>query len=292
MQHSQLVLIVKIILCMFFWGGTFIAGKIAAEYAPPALIGLLRFIISTLMLFMFMQSRKQSMKITRKQFWGLCILGLSGILGYNLFFFLGLQTIPASRAALIVANNPLLIAIGAVIFLKEKLSIIQCFGILISICGAVTIISNGNIREIFSSLSPGDFAIFGCVITWAIYSLAGKVLLQGLTPLATVTWACGLGTIFFIPFTIYQSDLSLVFDLPLTLWLCTFYLGAFGSAIGFVWFYEAIKGLGAAKAGVFISFVPIFGVMLGALILDESITKAMLVGGALTIIGVYLTNKK
>ncbi len=289
---SQIILVIKMILCALFWGGTFIAGKIAAPYISPAFIGFMRFLIASLVLFLVLQTKGGLPHLDKKQFCGITILALTGILAYNLFFFLGLQTVPAARASLIVANNPLLIALGAALFLKEKLSALQLLGISISICGAITIISNGNVLEVLSSFSYGDFAILGCVISWAIYSLVGKIILRGMTPLVAVTWACIIGTIFFAPFAFFMTDLSSIPSLSFDFWLCTIYLGVFGSAFGFVWFYDAIKGLGATKASVFINFVPVFGVLLSGIFLKEPITLAMLIGGMFTIVGVYLTNKK
>ena len=75
-------------------------------------------------------------------------------------------------------------------------------------------------------------------------------------------------------------------------WLCILYLGVFGTVIGFVWYYQGVERLGPTKAGLFINFVPVFGVLSAFLILGESITLSLATGAALVISGVYLTNKK
>ncbi len=294
-KPQKFSLIIKMLLCALFWGGTFIAGKIAATYASPPFLGLLRFFFASLLLIaylLFTNNIKAMFVLTKKQFIGVTILALSGIWAYNLFFFYGLQTVPAARASLIVANNPLLIALGAALFLKEKLTPLKFLGILTSICGASIIISNGDIMAVLSSFTQGDIAILFCVVTWAIYSLVGKVVLKSLTPLIAVTWACIIGTLLFIPFALNEETMQNLPSFPLELWLCALYLGLFGSALGFVFFYQAVKGLGATKSGVFINFVPVFGVVLSAIFLNEDISPAMIFGGMFTILGVYLTNKK
>ncbi len=291
-QISPTILYIKMIVCALFWGGTFVVGKIVTPYASPPLLGFLRFLIASLALFIYLSMKGNIRMLSLKEFLGISILSMTGILAYNLFFFWGLQTIPAAKASLIVANNPLMIALGAAIFLKEKLTPLKTLGIIISIFGASTIISNGNVLEIFTSFSSGDLAIFGCVLSWATYSLVGKVLLKTLSPLEAVAWACAIGTIMFIPFGVDKNIIDTIFDLPMLVWLSVFYLGIFGSALGFVFFYEAVKGLGATKSGVFINFVPVFGVLLSALFLGERISSAMLLGGMFTVCGVYLTNKK
>jgi drug/metabolite transporter (DMT)-like permease len=71
-----------------------------------------------------------------------------------------------------------------------------------------------------------------------------------------------------------------------------FYLGFFGTVIGFVWYYEGIKKIGPMKASLFINFVPISAVVMAFFILDEPITLSLLIGTLLVCSGVYLTNKR
>ena len=69
------------------------------------------------------------------------------------------------------------------------------------------------------------------------------------------------------------------------------YLGAVGTVIGFVWYYEGVKAIGPARTAVFNNLVPVFGIGLGALMLGEPILISMVVGGILVITGVLLTNR-
>jgi drug/metabolite transporter (DMT)-like permease len=71
-----------------------------------------------------------------------------------------------------------------------------------------------------------------------------------------------------------------------------FYLGFFGTVIGFVWYYEGIKKIGPMKASLFINFVPISAVVMAFFILDEPITLSLFIGTLLVCSGVYLTNKR
>ncbi len=296
LRPSTLSLVIKMILCAIFWGGTFIAGRISAPYADPALIGFFRFLCASLVLLCFTLSKHLFLIPTKKQFLGIILLASTGILTYNLCFFLGLQTVPANRASLIIANNPLAIALGAAIFLKEKLTIKQLFGVVLSILGASIIISKGDLLSLFNSFSQGDLIILGCVASWTIYSLLGKVVINTLPALITVTWTCIIGSFMFLPLAFPDFSLSVEyitqFSYPFKFWLSVFYLGFFGTALGFVWFYDAVKYLGAAKAAVFINIVPISGVILSALILNEPITLSILIGGIFTLTGVYIASKK
>jgi len=70
-----------------------------------------------------------------------------------------------------------------------------------------------------------------------------------------------------------------------------FYLGVFGTAVGFVWYYQGVSRIGAAKTVIFNNLVPVFGVLLGWLLLGEQLTPSLIVGGLLAITGVFLVNR-
>jgi drug/metabolite transporter (DMT)-like permease len=69
-----------------------------------------------------------------------------------------------------------------------------------------------------------------------------------------------------------------------------FYLGFFGTVLGFVWYYEGIKKIGPTKAGLFINIVPLSAVALAYFVLNEPLTLSLLVGTILVSSGIYLTN--
>ena len=95
----------KLILTTIIWGGTFIAGRIAVQDMGVFSIAFLRFAIATLLLLGISAYQGHIQKLTPKEWLGIVLLGLSGILAYNAFFLGGLKLLPASRASLIVADR-------------------------------------------------------------------------------------------------------------------------------------------------------------------------------------------
>jgi drug/metabolite transporter (DMT)-like permease len=69
-----------------------------------------------------------------------------------------------------------------------------------------------------------------------------------------------------------------------------FYLGFFGTVLGFLWYYEGIKKIGVAKASQFINLVPVTAILLAFFLLHEPITPPLAAGVALVIFGIYMTN--
>jgi drug/metabolite transporter (DMT)-like permease len=130
------------------------------------------------------------------------------------------------------------------------------------------------------------------VLSWAAFSLIGKTILKGLSPLSAITYSTLAGTaLLFVP-AYLNGLLQNVWHYPLEAWLGVFYLGFFGTVVGFVWYYEGIRSIGPTKASLFINFVPISAVILAFIVLKEPLTKSLLTGTVLVSLGVYLTHIK
>ena len=111
----------------------------------------------------------------------------------------------------------------------------------------------------------------GCVASWVAYSLIGKTAMKNMSPLPAVTYACVIGAAcLFFP-ALHEDIARNVRHYSASVWLGVSYLGFFGSAIGFIWYYEGIKAIGPSRAGVFISLVPVSAILLASLILKEVI---------------------
>lgn len=282
----------KLILTAFLWGGTFIAGKGLAGKVDPYSAAFLRFAIaSVFLIFLTRKAEGRLPKINGKQAMNILFLGLTGIFAYNILFFTGLSLINANRASLIIATNPIFISLFSVLLFKDKLSFLKLTGLVLSVSGALVVISSGDISNIFNTgIGRGELAIFGCVISWVSYSLMGKPLMQTLSPMAAVCYSAVAGTLMLFFPALAHGLFSNIPTYGFMEWVDLFYLGFFGTVLGFFWYYEGIQKIGPMKAGVFINFVPVSAILLSYFILNEPVTRELLVGAVLVIAGVYLTN--
>ena len=69
------------------------------------------------------------------------------------------------------------------------------------------------------------------------------------------------------------------------------YLGVIGTAVAFVWYYQALQRFGAARTVIFNNLVPVFGAALGVLLLDEPLLPSMIVGGLVAVAGVMMVTR-
>jgi len=283
----------KLLLTALSWGGTFVAGRLVTQNVGPYSIAFLRFTIASILLLLLTWRIEGKLpKLKKSQIMPVILLGITGIFIYNVMFFKGLKIIEAGRASLIIATCPIFITICSTIFLKEKISPVKALGIVISVCGAIIVISKGNINRIFEGgLSLGEFYIFCCVLSWVAYSLIGKAVMNNLSPLASVSYSSVVGTVALAVPAFFEGLLRNIPGQSAIDWLCISYLGVFGTVIGFVWYYQGVARIGPTKAGLFINFVPISAILCAFFILREPITISLAAGAVLVISGVYLTNR-
>lgn len=281
----------KLLLTMLFWGGTFVAGRLLAGVVPPFSAAFLRFALASgLLMALLYYAEGRLPALDRRQLGSVVLLGLTGVVGYNIAFFTGLQTVSASRAGLIIALNPVGIALLSAVLCGERLQPLRLLGVAVSVCGAMLVISKGHLSLLASGIGTGELTLLGCVVCWALYSVIGRRAMHGLSPLTAVAYSALAGTLLLAPLALAQGVRSSVFQYGIKAWGSLSYLAVFGTVLGFLWYYQAIREIGTVRAGVFINFVPIFSMLLGFAFLNEPLTSSLLLGAALVITGAWLTN--
>jgi len=279
---------------MFFWGGTFVAGKWAVGEAPPFFVATLRFAIASAVLWALIawrfreRGRRFPVPEGGAQWAGLFSLGLTGVFLYNFVFLTGLSWTSATNGSLIVAFNPLLTAVLSALWLKERVRPVQAGGLLLALFGVGVVITRGSIAVMRSlSFNPGDLLMLGAPLAWALYTILGKKALVRFPPLVATAYASLFGTLLLLPAAALEGSLLTgVHRLTVYGWISVLQLALLGTVVGFVWWYEGVEALGASRAAVFVNLVPLFGVLLSALILSESPEVSQLAGGILVVLGV------
>jgi drug/metabolite transporter (DMT)-like permease len=287
MDYARLVAVPAI------WGGTFVGGKYVVG-AMSALMGsFLRYVIAcaALLVAAFVLERGLP-RLTRQQWFATFTLGLLGVFAYNLFFMGALERLPASRAALIIALNPVITISISSIVLGEKLKGRRWLGVGIALFGVWIVVSHGDIAAVtHAGVGVGELFMLCAVSSWALYTIIGRKVLTGLTPLAATNYAALWGTLLLGLYALpHFSELrASMFEWRVVVALV--YLGVFGTAVAFVWYYISIKRLGASVASIFTNLVPVLGVAISVLVLGEPLLPSMLVGGAVAITGVFMVSR-
>ncbi len=277
---------------MALWGGTFIAGRELAQTLSPYSAAFCRFAVAAVGMLVLVRSQGERLpRLKPAQVLPVMVLGLSGVLAYNVCFFSGLQMITASRAGLIIALNPIFITLCSALVFRNRLPPMTLGGIGMALVGVALVLGEGNPRTLLAQgVSQGDLWLLGCVGSWVVYSLVGKQTMTTLSPLATATYSIWVGASALFPLAIYQGLWQSLPTQPMVAWLSILYLGLLGTVLGFSWYYEGIQTLGTPRAGIFINLVPVFAVSFGVLILQEPFSPTMALGGGMVVLGVLGVN--
>lgn len=278
------------LLAVLFWSGAFIAGKYTANVIDSVTITFLRFLIASVILDIYILSRKTEWKLTRTMLKHSSILALVGMIGYHIFFYKALETTSAIHASLIASTNPFFTYILSIVFLKTKPQLKKFVFIFIALFSVSLIVIDWNFSNFLSGgVNPGDSVMFLAVFLWASYSILVKRFIINYNPMILTTFVFNITALMLLPFVNYSQVMNL-FNNDMTVILSIFYMGIFPTIFGYMIQQFSIKSIGPEKTNIYINLVPVFTVVLSVVILGETMSILNLLTGLLVIGSVYKFN--
>ncbi|WP_270940301.1 DMT family transporter [Romboutsia lituseburensis] len=270
-----------------FWAGAFIAGKFSIGEFPVFSLVFFRFLIATIIIFMILIKTEENWKINKQDLKTFLVLGVVGMVGYHVFFFLSLKYTSATNSSLIGATNPIVTTMLACIFLKDKITYKNILGILISLFGVILITTNGNISVLFNmKFNIGDILMMVAVLCWATYGVLSKKVLEVYSPIKITSYAFLTCVIILIPLVILEKPWIYIPNTTFNGWMSVIYMAIFPSVGGYLIQQMSIKKIGPTKTSLFINLVPVFSMILAFCILGESISIIKIIAGILIICGI------
>jgi drug/metabolite transporter (DMT)-like permease len=285
------VLYVKLTLMAVLWSGVFPAVSITLQSMGLFTSVFLRFGLASLILLALLRLREGRFpRLSPRESVLVVVLGLVGITVYNCLFAYGLSLVEASRAALIVPTNPAFTALFAALLLGERLGGARAVGVALSVLGALWVLGRGSFASLAGfQLGLGELVLVACIFIWSAYTLLGRVAMASISPIALTAYVMALGSLpIGVPAWLEHASFASV---TWQSWTALAYLVVFGTVLPFLWYYEGVKALGAARTSQFINLVPPIAVAESVLLLNEQVPPGLLVGMALVVAGLYLTNK-
>jgi drug/metabolite transporter (DMT)-like permease len=281
---------VGLFLCAVFWGVTFPAGRIAVMSVPPMTVAFVRFLIAGLLLEVWVRRRGEGRQ--KVPFWPIVWSAAAGILAYSVFFFHGLRLSSAVEGSLIVpTNNPLAMVLLAAIFLGERLRPGEIAGFILAAAGVFTIVGGTQaLRGVQAEHLSGNLLFIGCVLSWATYSILGKVAMSRVSPLLATTRVIQAGALMILPVALLEDGRKALAAAPVSAWIAILTLALPATVLAYVWWYEGIGRLGASRAAMFIYLVPVSGVLSAHLVLGEPILARHLTGALFIAAGLIVAH--
>ena len=281
--------VVLLLLVVIIWGSSFAVAKASLAEVPPVLFALLRYAVASLLLVALSQMRGGLAKLPRPAPWGvIALMGLTGVTLYYIGYNFSLYYTTASQGALVQSFIPVVTALLAAAFLKESLSAKRLLGIGISTAGVLLIMALAQSSA--DALNPvlGHALMLGAVVVWAVYTILAKRLAH-IDQLVVTALSAVFGTLFLIPFALFELRGRSFPAISSGGWLSVLYLGAVSSAGGYLLYNRSLKHLEASQTANFLNLMPVIGVATAVLFLGEDLTLWQILGGALVLVGVWIS---
>ncbi|HEX5826583.1 MAG TPA: DMT family transporter, partial [Candidatus Limnocylindrales bacterium] len=192
--------------------------------------------------------------------------------------------------ALLIAASPVFVALLAGAVGMDTLSAPKLLGALISFAGVAVVVAAGNGLSLGASL-VGDALTLGAAALWAVYTTAGARIMRVVDPLQATVWSVAAGAIVLAPLGAWELTTSPPIGVDAAAVLGVLYSGALAAGIANVFVFQAIRLVGPTRVTATQFLVPAVAVALGALILDEPVGIAQVLGGSIIVLGVWLTRR-
>jgi drug/metabolite transporter (DMT)-like permease len=286
---------IMLVCATLFWAGNFMVGKFAfLTNIPPMSLVFYRWSLVWLILLPFtFKEIIRSKDIILKNLPLLLFLALTSVGLFNSFTYLSLVHTQVINASLFNTAIPAIIILLCFLFKIEKTNRFQILGLIISACGILAIITKLKLDILLSlNFNKGDLIMIGGVITWGVYSTLLKKKKFTLPLLTLVHVICTLGLISVFPQFLFEFSNGQVIKFDTNLVYTLIFLALFPSIGSYYCWAGAVSVIGANRAGISLSLIPLFSSIMAILIYDEIFQFFHLIGAILIILGLFLSNKE
>lgn len=278
---------IAILFSMSFFAFSYVWFKVANEVYRPLTIVFLRLAISVIILSLFLFLTKRFEKIRKEDRIYFFFIALFEPFLYFIFESHGLTYVSSTVASVLIATIPVFTAIGALIFFREKLTLFNYLGVVISFTGILIFIIAGESNLSFNP--KGIMLMFFAVLCATGYSLILRKLANNYNPIYIVNVQNIIGLGLFLPvFLISEGSHipGMVFEPRAAIAIVE--LAVFGSCGAFILFGYTVRIIGVTRANLFANIIPVLTAIFAYYSIGEIITIEKIAGILIMITGLYM----
>ena len=280
-------------LTPFLWACNWIIGRGLHHDIPPMGMTFFRWFFAVLILAPFaVPHLRRDWKIVRANARTMLCLGAIGIGTHNALAYLGLNFTTATNGLILNSFIPVMIVTFAWIFLKERLKAVQIGGVAISLAGVVAILSQGSLAVLAGfRFNAGDLFVILSMAMWSIYTIALRWRPSGLHPLSFLFAISVIGDLCVLPMWLGEMALGHFIVWTPAGVAALVSVALFSSVLAYIFWNRGVELVGAQVAGLFVHLMPVYGVMLAWIFLDETLGLHHVAGIALILAGIAITSR-
>lgn len=284
--QGRTLAVVCLVVAMALWGSSFIALKLAFAELPPLWVIFGRMLLGSL-IFLLAWRWRGRIEYHRGDWKYLLALAACEPCLYFIFEALALQNTSASQAGMITALLPLLVAMGAFVCLRERISRTTLAGFLLAVVGAVWLSLSGEADEHARNPLLGNFYEFLAMLCATGYTLLLKRLSERYSAFFLTAMVAFVGSVFFLPLAAWTAPFPTQVT-PLALGAVV-YLGVIVTVGAYGLYNFGVSRMPASQASGFVNLIPVFTLLFAMLLLGESLNTVQVLAAALVFAGVALS---
>jgi drug/metabolite transporter (DMT)-like permease len=285
-RQGRLFAMACLVLAMALWGSSFIALKFAFAELPPMWVIFGRMALGSLVFLLAWRWRGRLDYRPGDWRYLLALAACEPCL-YFIFEALALQHTSATQAGMITALLPLLVALGACVFLRERVARSTWAGFLLAVVGALWLSLASEADAHASAPLLGNFYEFLAMLCATSYTLLLKFLCERYSPFILTAMQAFIGSLFFLPLALVTEPLPSQFGLLGV--GSVIYLGVVVTVGAYGLYNFGVSRLPASQASGFTNLLPVFTLIFAALLLGESLSTMQCLAAGLVFAGVALS---
>lgn len=277
---------------LFFAGNYSLVKLISPKPIGPFAINLARVAISLLLFWAVWAFGKSAASIQRRDWGRFLLCAITGIAINQMLFIKGLTLTSTVHAALLTLVTPIVVMLFALWVLKERFTLYKAAGLSLGIGGAVFLILQREAGHHASNYLLGDVLIIINAISYSLYFILVKPLMERYTALHVIRWIFTIGFFLLLPFCWKETAAIPWSTLNWKQVTALLYVGTAGTFLAYYFNVYGIAKLGASITGSYIYTQPVFAVGIAIFALGETLTWQKLLAAVLIFAGVFLVNRK
>jgi len=279
-----------ILLMALGWSLNFIIGKIALHQFPALLLSCLRTSLAgLLMLPIYFLRPNRPRTITARSGLPLVMLGVLGVVCNQVLFVLGLSRTSVAHASILVCIAPVLVLLTATAAGQERITAMKLAGLATAVMG-VTILQTARHHGSGATLA-GDALVVSSSLAFALFTVLGKRYTREYGTVTVNTYAYATGALLLLPLTLSRSMAFSFAQVSAAAWIGLAYMALVPSVACYLIYYWALTHIPATRASAFSYIQPVIATLVAIPVLGEHVTAQVVLGGALTLGGVYITER-
>ncbi|HEY7041236.1 MAG TPA: DMT family transporter [Methylomirabilota bacterium] len=282
-----------LLVVALIWAGNFPLAKMGLAEVGPMTLAAARALIAAPLLVLASRLLEGPLPpLARRDLTAVVVLAVTGFVGNSTLWYIGMRYTNPANAGILGAAAPVVVALAAAAWLRERLSTTNLIGIALTTLAVMLTVARGSLQILLTlSVNGGDLIILASQLLWVFYTLYSRANLSTFSPLQMLAGAHVVAAGLLFPLALLERPWQSFASASGIAYAVIGYSALLGTP-AHIGFYQAVRTVGPGRAAVFMNLMPFLVLALSWLLLGQTVRWYHVVGACGVIAGVVLTTRR